>query len=286
MTKREGAGVLYMLTGRRHQPLLAVSLWTLRTRAKYAGQVCIAAGDKAAWECSKRLCDDERLGPLTARRWEAPTHRHASYENKAFFMAELSPFARTVFLDADTAPVRPIEELFPQNSRETVLTQFCTWTTQGTRVTGRVKKWEHVALFFVQRALEQPWPAVNTGVMAFGCESPFMSPWAEMTKKYPRAFIGDEISAQLLLPEFWGCNNFKILDHRWNFSPIYSPGCGVENELAIIYHFHGKKHLRKKQGRIIWEPMFIDAWRENIGEIRGWAGECDPQLVEIGKGGE
>lgn len=258
-------GVIYMLSGVRHAPLLAVSLFTLRTRGRYSGPVALLHGDAAGETACRALAADERAGTCLLRSYKADGGRNGGYADKTL-MGSLTPFERSIFLDADTAVMAPgVTDLAPLTD-EVVLTRFADWTSLGSKVTARVEKWRAAAATEVDRMMGHPWPAVNTGVLAFGREAEFMRAWREMTLRRARSFIADEIAAQLIYPS----HKYRFMEDRYNWSPIYSPRGGSRFEDAIIVHFHGKKHLRKPQGRAIWSPLFAEVWRYNFGGIQGW----------------
>lgn len=265
---RDDCGVIYMLQGHKHACVLAVSLMTLRRWWK--GPVCLIAGDEKAERIAERLVQDERLN-LTLKTWTAHTgQRGLGYANKTH-MAELSPFGRTIFLDADTAVAGELEPLWPKHGGEVRLTQFADWWTTGRRIGGRIESWREFAPVQVSRMLGAKYPAINTGVMSFSRKSTeFMAAWREMTLRNV-SFICDEIAAQLVFPE----HPHRVLPDRFNWSPMYSSS---PLEKASIIHFHGKKHIRKEAGRRVWWPLFLCAWRENIGGLREWAPAGDKSL--------
>ena len=85
----------------------------------------------------------------------------------------------------------------------------------------------------------------------------------------------DEIAMQLLLGELDG--QVEIVDDRWNCSPTY----GIHKDDARIWHYHGGKHFRKPECRVLWEPLLRQVMREDIGGIRQWAGMYDPAAKKI-----
>ena len=274
-------GIAYMLTGRRHATLLAVSLWTLRTRGLWDRPICLLAGDDDGYQTCLKLAADKRLNMqnLGIIKFDGANHRNAGYANKTL-LGELTPFDKTIFLDADTAVLSSnLSPLIPCDG-EIVLTQFANWTTHGVRVGMRVRKWETYAPGEVARALGGAWPAVNTGVFGVCKYSSFLPAWRAMTMRNASAFIADEIAAQLIFPD----HKYRFLSDAWNYSPIYSPRAGNDLQGANIAHFHGKKHTRKPQGRAIWLPLFMEVWRENVGHIQEWAPEYDPELIALIKG--
>ena len=269
------SGCLFMLTGSKHANVLIVAINSLRTSG-YRGPVHIAVGDGAALAIALHIVADERLGPVTYKRWSPPTgFRNAGYLSKTH-MDRLSPFERTVFLDADTMTVGDLGPLFDFPS-PVVLTQFSSWHSNGRKISGRIRPWEDVAPDDVREMTSTPYAAVNTGVIAFDKSTAslnFFWEWRELTAKKP-VFICDELAAQLI---YWR-HKVVVLDSRYNCSPIHD-----RRSDAVIYHFHGRKHVNREQGRKIWLPAYDRCVRENIARIAEWTPGSDRRLQEFLEG--
>jgi hypothetical protein len=96
--------------------------------------------------------------------------------------------------------------------------------------------------------LAKPWPAINTGVMAWtrNCME-FAGDWRTTTLKNV-SFICDEIACQLIYPD----HSCRVFDDRWNASPVYSR---LDGNVKIL-HGHGRKFWTKEEGRRVWLPAY------------------------------
>lgn len=269
------SGVLFMLTGQKHANVLVVSIHSLR-KSGYRGPVHIAVGDEAAQEIAVHCFADERLAPLSYKRWKPPSgFRNSGYLSKTW-MDTLPPFERTVFLDADTMVVGDLAPLFEHES-PVVLTQFSSWLSNGRKISGRIRPWGDVAPDDVREMSGNSYRAVNTGVIAFDrseASRRFFAEWRTLTQKKP-VFICDELSAQLI---YWR-HAVVVLDSRYNCSPIHD-----RREDAVVYHFHGRKHVNREQGRKIWLPLYDECVRLNVARIAEWTPGSDRRLREFLEG--
>lgn len=264
-------GVLYFIIGTRHWAVLIASMLSLRRF--YDGPIGLMFPDDGDDELFNRVSADPILSPIIPVRFKLDKYRrHSGYMNKPK-MIQLSPFDSTVFLDADTLIAKPIDDMFIEPDGEVCLTKFANWTTKGKKIKGRISKWLRAEPERVQRQLDTEYAAVNTGVLAFGggvLSRRFGDHWLDTTSRNPR-FIADEIAAQLIYPEH-GC---ILLDDRYNCSPLY----GANRDDAVVWHFHGKKHLRP-QAIDLWWPVYSEAVEKNVAGIRDWTPAGDKRLRE------
>lgn len=262
-------GCLYMLTNDKHANVLAVSIWSLCKSGWKAG-IHIACGDDKAERIAKFCADDARLD-VTWHRWQHPTGKRGTAYYAKTMMNELSPFNRTVFLDADTLIVRDISALLPTAEHPVVLTSFAEWVSTGKKISKRIRPWEGVCPTEVAEQLSRPFPALNTGVLSFSrseAAQAFFADWQATTAKRI-AFICDEIGAQLCFTR----HPVKVLDDRYNCSPVHS-----RHERPVIYHGHGFKFIKKEQGRKLWMPWYDRAVAENVASIKEWTPAGDRHL--------
>ena len=264
-------GVLYYITGTRHWPVLICSILSLRKF--YDGPIGIMFPDDADDELFNRLSGDPILAPVIPVRFrQVKYRRHSGYMNKPR-MFKASPFDSTVFFDADTLIVGSIDDMFVEPEDKVRLTKFAHWTTYGKTIKKRITKWTKAEPERVQRQLDKEFAAVNTGVLAFGsglASEKFGDDWLMTTNGNP-SFIADEIAAQLIYPE----HECVLLDDRFNCSPRY----GANRDKAVVWHFHGKKHL-KPQAIELWWPVYQEAINKNIAGIRDWTPAGDGRLKE------
>lgn len=276
-----GDGVLYVLIGEKHSVQAVVSLWSLRRH--WDGPVAIAAGDTPSRELAVRIAQDGRFGNVCTVPFDYKrVIRKGSgsvYATKTR-MGELSPFDRTVFLDADTLVAGDFTDLFPEKGTDEVrLTQFCDWTTAGRMISGRVRGWMDVCPDLASRSLRHSYPAINTGVMGFTSRStPFMKCWQETAMKKV-VFICDEIACQLIFLDF----PHVVLDHRWNCSPPLTPTYipGVNDGDVRVWHGHGRKFKKKARGRQVWWPWLVDALELDLAGMREWFPAADKELKKF-----
>lgn len=279
-------GVCYMLTGTAHAAQLCVSLRSLRRH--WLGKVCIIAGCAESHALACKIADDRRAGGVLVVRWDAPRQRNAGYGNKAE-LPRLSPFLRTVFLDADTLVAGEIAPIFPADESELVITQFSDWVSTGNKMRKRIEGWREVAAADVDRMLLGPfaktgtpggWPAINTGVIGFGRAAPFANRWRELCQKR-LCFICDELAMQLLFPDF----KHRVLSQHYNASPTYCPESWrvPGDKSAVIWHGHGSRFVRDAGngfGPRLWMPEYRAALAENFGGLADWTPAGDKCLEE------
>jgi lipopolysaccharide biosynthesis glycosyltransferase len=279
---RNESGVLYMLQGNKHAVVLAVSIWSLR-KSGFIGPVHIAIGDDKAEEICTHIAADPRLGPITTARWQPPTGKRGTVYLAKTHMQDLSPFERTLFIDADTLVVGDINPLFEfgqytqAGPAGVALTQFSNWQSNGRKISGRIKPWVDVVPDDVKEMQSKAYPAINTGVISFdrsaGSQA-FFEDWRSTTEKKV-VFICDELAAQLIFHR----HAVRVLDDRYNASPIHSERARTGD--AVIYHCHGKKHVNKPAGRKIWLPVYEECVKHNLANIREWTPAGDRRLKEF-----
>lgn len=264
-------GVVFMVTGKRHVVVMAISLFTLRQ--VYQGPVIIYCDDDALPFVTLIAKDGDAEVKVFKRR-QAPNHRNSGYLNKTRIPG-MSPFDSTLQVDADTIFVGDISPLFPTDLGRLVLTQFSGWVTTGRLLKRRIGMYEDIMPETVKQLRTESWPAVNTGVVAYGRDCvAAKETWPEVTGKKAGKFIVDEIAMQVMLPRI---ETMTIMDDRWNCSPTH----GMNKDRAVIWHFHGKKHMRKASGRALWLPCFAEAEERGFAGIGEWAYENDPNLKKF-----
>lgn len=264
-------GVLYMLVGDKHAVQLAVSLMTLREH--YDGPIVIVTGDQRAEDIAETIRWNMRDDFTTVFRWDAPTHpRGIQYANKTM-MGRLTPFERTVFVDADTMFADTPERFFAKQDRSVYLTQFADWVSTGNKMSGRIREWLEAQPELAKAQLESEFPAINTGVISWGPDTEhFFDDWRATTLTNVR-FICDEIAAQLIFPRH---DNVSVLSDKYNRSPIY----GIDKD-PVIWHGHGWKFMKHAAGRKVWMPKFAEALRDNFGGLRDWFPASDRKVKRL-----
>lgn len=269
-------GVMYQLANSKHAPVLIVSIWSLR-KTGYTGPIHMAVADDKAQVIAQHVEADPRLHPFTWVRWAPPVGmRNSGYLAKTY-MGGLSPFHDTLFLDADTMVVGDLDRLFDFSKQFITLTQFSNWRSNGRKVAGRIKSWADVAPRDVEYVSRNALPAINTGVISWRTSTAsdrFFAEWKELTARKP-VFICDELAAQLIFHR----HDVRVLDSRYNCSPIHD-----KRQDAVIYHFHGKKHVNRDQGKALWLPAYEEVCGYNLAKIREWTPAGDRRLREYLEG--
>lgn len=270
------AGVIYSIHGRSYWPQLVVSIYSLRKH--YQGPVCIMALDDAGYDIACKISEHQSCKHIDIVRPHILLGGRNSGYNSKPKLPPLAPYTHGVFIDADTLIANKFfAAMLPSGNEEVTLTQFSSWTTIGPRISGRVSKWEHCCPEEVHECRSQAWPAVNTGVYGFVRDSEFFQKdWPQMTMRNARAFICDEIAAQLLVPKYVREKRMAIQPDTFNCSPLH--GEAKMNNPAI-WHFHGGKHLRPGLSRDTWWPVYNEARELNVAGIADWAESIDPQLA-------
>lgn len=271
------AGIVYLLTGPGHAARLVVSIASLRNH--YAGPVTLVTTEDDSHGIGERIAADERLQVAHQRGRRTFRRKNAAYLTKLQLL-QAPPFDRTLYLDADTLVVGDISDLFAfGDTAQIVATQFSDWTSDRRPVKQRIEAWRQLS---VDRFLGFTWttlldtalqkhPAVNGGVFAVRRDAELLSHWFELAQLGKRKFICDEIALQILLHHF----PHRLLDCRWNCSPIYGRGC---NDVRI-WHMHGDKHLRP-EAKPIWWPRFELARAQNLGRLKEWEPAGDRRLAD------
>ncbi len=257
----ESRGVLYFIAanGRRgslHAIHLRVSVMTLRQNS-WQGPVHLACGDDAGQAVAEELAAEPLAQPLTWSRIAFDPTQERAYSGKTR-MQEWSPFATTVYIDADTVFLGNIDPLWATDER-IVLTQFSTWTSRTRKIIGRIDSWKELVPQMVSLAHAVELPAINTGCASFTKQCRFFDIWRQVCAKAPRMFIGDESACQVLI----ACRkDWRYVDGRFNASPTYGPHDDVR-----IMHFHGAKILKKPEVAGKFAPYLNQAKEVDFAKI-------------------
>lgn len=256
-------GVLYLNAGTKHGVHTIVSLTSLRKHWK--GRVAIACDD-AGLSVAEWCAADSVLAPVEIIH---DTRLRSGGRGIAYLTKTLlplvSPFKRTLFVDADTLVVGDLSEAFPRTPEEVVLTSFADWVSTGNKMRGRISEWKDVEPERVARMLAKPYPAINTGVVGWGERSQaFTDDW-HATASRRIAFITDELAAQLIFPD----HAVRVVDYRFNASVVFDVDRPGANPADVrLYHGHGGKFWKKDSGRAIYLPAYRACLEQNRGNIQ------------------
>ncbi len=253
-------GIVYWFCGPKVTAQLLVSLWTLRHR--WQGPVMLLFTREVA-RIAERLAS-EKAFDLWLKQVPLPATRHPHYVGKATLF-EHAPFERTVLLDADTLVLGELDRLW--TDRLTTV-QMARWTTFTPRIRRRLKPWLEVDPPRASQVICCQYPAVNTGVVAWGRRGgELLQAWRELAVRGSHLPLTDELAMQLLVPELpW------VLPDIYNHSITY----GTSPEEAVVVHFHGRRHLRKENGRRWWLTYFARVWQKDLAGCQEWLAELCP----------
>jgi hypothetical protein len=271
-------GIVYLFSGVGFAERLVVSIWSLRRH--YAGPILVMATDDDCEGVVRRLAG---LDVECLRIDKAAYRRNAAYATKPRLPAS-SPFERSLFIDGDTIVVGDPSPLFDELAGQVdlVITNFGGWHSQGGRMSKRIKAWRGLSPgidTLVDLQLTRRWSAINTGVFAWRKGWQYARHWDTITDKGSPRHMADELAMQLC-QSMMETASFRVVEDRWNCSPIY----GEHKTEAVIWHFHGNKHLRKDVGRAMWIPAFEAARADNVGGLAEWAGQYDRTVRDFLKG--
>ena len=259
-------GVIYLSVGTKHADNLVVSLLSLRDH--WSGPICIFVGDESAAKNAELIFADGRLGHVQAIRFNIDW-LDVDYNvmfAKAYMINRLSPFDRTVYLDADTVVVGDFSELFPV-ANEVRLTKYA--PSVQAHMQERLREWRGIAPISAKRAQEASFCLINAGVVGFSKKTRrFLRAWEQMTRRR-LSRLCDEEACQLVYPEF----PHVLLDDRFNCSPKHAwchHGVGLPDADPKIWHNYGDISVSEPTARYIWWPYYQRALADNLANIREW----------------
>lgn len=200
---------------------------------------------------------------------------------------ELSPYKKTLWLDADIVVNGKLDKMFNYLDEKNVdfcIPSFCNWKSTGKHIAKRIKRFDGIAEDrFIQEALKEH-DAINTGIFSFRKSDKwieFVKYWTDLADKGAKAgiFIPDETAGQVLYPSMgeWGLKYF-IAPTDYNVSPIHDHGLSKN---PIIYHFHGDKNVL--DGVVtcqIWKDIFKEMCDNNIANINAFLKYADKRLAK------
>lgn len=264
------SGVVYLLTGTQLAARLVVSLHTLRKW--YDGPVTIFTTRAESHRIGQLIAEDRRLGaearPLEER--DGPGY-NSSYMTKIAAVQD-SPYARTVFFDADTLIVGSVGELFRAAAEaDFTATAFCDWKTTDPHIIKRFRKWDALregiaATIDIARLVRTltrvALPAINSGVFAARCGAPILSEWEELAFLGRELWLPDEIALQILLLR----HAHQLLGGHFNCHPQAPNIPDVR-----VWHFVGATHLRPGPTQDLWLPAYRECRELNLGRIVDWS---------------
>jgi hypothetical protein len=237
-------GVIYYNRGTKCMVRLLVSLYSLRKH--YQGEVAVIySGDQEQWFLDEVAKLNAKTIPMPYRAGEGSLVLKAS-------LWRYSPFDLTMFMDADTIVLNPIDEYFNYIEKYDFVTgNFANWKTSGGTISRRIRAWKNCCPELIQPALDFG-QAVNTGIDGWKKGASLLKDWEDLTiKGYQMNCtrrIVDEIGCQLLLAK----HKCYVADTSWGESVKYGK---VDKDTKII-HYHGSKHVGDRPQNLLWKQHY------------------------------
>lgn len=268
-------GVIYQLTGPLAAPLLMVSMTSLRK--VYSGPVAIAATKDCrsyAHIASQVFGNVEIVATKLLPQCSRP-----HFTSKAFTYL-LSPFDRTVYLDADTVVLKPIDPLFrisaplaiPRMGDQGLNDDSMAAKFFREKMERPFRQYGPVIERMLDAAIAANYPIVNAGVVSYQTSSPIMHAVHGMTLAGRRGNIDEEMVMQILGQQY--PTDIKVIPQYWDHTIRY----GGSSENAKILHFH-RKCWSESEAYI---PFWKDAC-ETVVNLARWAPSCDKRFKGLGK---
>jgi len=205
----------------------------------------------------------------------------SSGKNKTYIEACLchtvTPYDLSIWIDSDTIIMKPFAEdlwAFAESS-EFAVARFSNWRTTGRSIKKRINSWSEIYPDLMDAAINFG-PAVNCGVFSFKKDSLLMKDWCGLALPGRNNFIADEVCCQIILHKY----PHIIIDSKYNRSCKYDD---PNKEDTRIVHFHGKKHCRINDNRILyngelWLGEYNEIVKNNIANVLDWQPSGDIML--------
>jgi len=238
----ETKGVIYLSQGTKCVTRALVSIYSLRQH--YQGPITVlTVATQPEWlpgllkefNCDMLELENNGTRPLVrkAQLWRN------------------TPYDLTLFLDADTLVVAPIDEYFDKIKEYTFCTgEFAGWKTKGGTMSKRIRSFGKLVPDYVKPALEYG-KATNTGIFGFTRDAAILEEWEWITREgaqYNR--IPDEVGCCLLLPRY----KHWLAPVQWGVSVKMSTEKHYED--MKIVHYHGRKHAGEWELCALWKQAY------------------------------
>ena len=195
-----------------------------------------------------------------------------------------SPYDRTMWLDSDVMVVGPIDEMFDYlDDYDIAIPHFAGWQTNGHIISKRLRRYNGIAdQKFIDKATSKAYPSVNTGILSFRKDVPFMKDWINLSQKGDgKMFIPDETAFQVLYPSYDDMypdmNGVFVAPLKFNVSVKHDPN----TEDQRIIHYHGQKHVLPKNEKCnAWKKVFNHMCEHDIANITHYLQYADKRLAQ------
>lgn len=271
-------GIVLLLTDFHLAARLVVALSSLRRW--YDGPVTLFTTKPESHRIGQAIENDARL------RVEHRTAAHIASTNRytSAYLAKSSligssPYDATVYLDADTLTVGPLDELLESTQSGVVtVTPYGPWSTTNDQFRKRLAEWEQLVqeeasaarwASLVHEAGQVSHPWVNTGVFGMLRNNPLIEEWRELTSAGSALTIPEEMAFQFVF-----CSHpYQLLGSHFNCLPQFEP----HPPDVRIWHFAGESHLKHEAGRRLWLPAFEACHADNLANMREWSRLTPPR---------
>jgi len=273
--------IVYLISGRAHLPNLVISILDLRTIAGWKGNIEVHAWPESL-DIVNEIATDRRLDISVHERKPKYRGKNAQFLDKTKMMQQLTskrPTESFIYLDADTSPVKPIDELFEMLEYYSfITTQFNLWTIGKGTIQKRVARLlEHNHMprkMVIDCIADFDFPSLNGGIWGVRGESKALAAWSHWTDLHKTTlFIADEVCLHPVahdLRETDACG--VATGGLWNASSKYLPRSTNRSDVKI-WHFHGDSNLRPDKSPLgfeLWWPRYLFALENKVGKIDEW----------------
>lgn len=244
----ESRGVIYFNQNTKCVQRLSVSIFSLRKH--YDGEVTVLLRGPQTPAFLKVLKE------LNCSTLEIPDSNDATLAAKASLW-RYTPYDLTMFIDADTIVVGPIDEYFDKIKEYTFCTGgFAEWRSTGGIMSKRIKAFSPLVPDYVEDALAYG-KATNTGIFGFTRDAAILEEWESLARAASSLCkIPDEIACQMLLPRY----KHWLAPVKWGVSVNMS---NPEHYADMrIVHYHGRKHVSDWELCAIWKQHFWEMVHE------------------------
>ena len=258
-------GIIFYNDGTKCLSRLLVSVHSLRKY--YNGNICIISSGEKGREIVQKVCKEyecqfkEMVSDINNIKY------HYFFEKTRMHL--YTPYDITFFMDSDTLTIKNPSDIFSSiEENDFVVPMFSNWTTQTDDIKNRLSQWRIIDNNLVEETINKNRPSVNVGTYGFKKSSEFMKNWFDFTMKNIETFIPDEIACHLLLNRYKGI----IVDRKYNCSCKYDDPF-IED--TRIVHYHGRKHCRITDGKIMYHgELWVKEWKEvfekNVCDVKEW----------------
>jgi len=251
-------GVIYYNKGVKCITRLLVSMHTLRKH--YQGEIhVLVEGEQPNWfkQATKDL--NAQMIQIIPKEDVPPLVRKAQ-------LHEFSLFDITMFIDADTIILQPIDDYFDKIKEYGFCTgEFAGWSSKG-KIGRRINGFNGVCTKQEVNEAKKYGKATNTGIFGFTKDSEFLEPWKQITIagwKNECSKIPDEVGCQMLLPKY----KHWLAPVEWGVSVKHGEAPAIEN--IKIIHYHGRKHAEHYPFCSIWKQSYWDYfWTKATEEVK------------------